>query len=159
MLPEPCWSPSAGFESGSEMREKRGIAVFASMVMLRGSSSSNPFSPWGAVMETWPLMERFSCPETSTCPPLPLFVPPLLSIVPAKVVDCSDQTTTVPPLPVSRALALRLLLFVITVLIALAREGFLPCQPPPMRIIPPPVFPSDIIRVPAMSVCGAVMKI
>jgi hypothetical protein len=79
-------------------------------------------------------------PETSASPPLPDSAPPRAEILPAKVVRSSDQTTTSPPLPLCPASAL--IVVAVSIVVDSARcSSPLPCRPPPIWIVPPPVAP------------------
>ena len=127
--------------------------------MFRGSSSKRPFAPFGEAVTTLPSKESLSWLDTSTFPPLPSFIPPFASIVPENEVDWFDQTTAVPPLPLSIALVVSLLFDVMRVLPELARVTSLPCHPPPIKILPPPFTPSVMTFVPARIVSGAVIRI
>ena len=127
--------------------------------MFRGSSSKRPFSPLGEAVTTLPSKESLSWLDTSTFPPFPSFIPPLASIVPENEVDWFDQSTTVPPLPLTSPLAVSLLPDVMRVRSELARVTSLPCHPPPVKILPPPLTPSVMTFVPARIVSGAVIRI
>ena len=135
---DPC---SSGVRVGTPVTGPGAGAGASEMVMLVGSSSSEPRCPAGAVVLTVP--PKFSCwaPDTSTAPPLPPTGPALARRTPPKAVAWSDQTTTLPPSPFTVALASIRLLAVTVVVVALGRLASRPCQPPPTRICPPPAGP------------------
>ena len=85
-----------------------------------------------------------SLPETSVNPPLPLRDPPLAEILPSKVVVLSDQTITLPPLPLVRASAL-IVLFASTVVVCAVGVRPAPCKSPPINTVPPPFTPDALI--------------
>lgn len=67
--------------------------------MFCGSSSNVPAAPCGALASTLPRKLRVPLLETSTKPPSPAALPPRASMWPANEVSPSDQTATLPPVP------------------------------------------------------------
>src|SRR5262249_28406303 len=113
--------------SGAPAQATFAVAVVMSM-LLSGSSSQLPALPCGAGASTEALAPMFSVPlpEVSTQPPSPPDGPPLARMVPLNAVAPSDQTATVPPLPLPVALASMTAPTAMLVLSALRTKGSAP---------------------------------
>jgi hypothetical protein len=118
------------------------------MSITVGSSNQSPVRPIGARVSTRaPRASSVCLPDVSTRPPSPPCSPPRASTWPWKVVWSSAQATTVPPWPLSVAEASSTAPRATRVVCAFASRASLPCQPPPIRISPPPASPLASTRV------------
>ena len=106
-----------------------------------GSSSKVPLPPFAASVFAVPWNDSHCLPETSAKPPSPDRLPPLAEIAPPKAVALSDHTITVPPLPETRASAVRAAPGWTQVVWALVMVASLPWKPPPILMEPPPLSP------------------
>ena len=114
--------------------------------MLSGSSSQIPGLPALADASTVPVeIDRPFLPEVSTNPPSPPAAPPRACIEPLNEVAPSAHTITVPPLPVSMALAVTRAFGPTTVWLAVATPPP-PCSAPPTSTVPPPAAPDASIE-------------
>ena len=123
------------------------VVALVMSTLESGSSSHCPALPCGAEASTLavtPIFRNF-LPDVSTNPPSPPCAPPLARMVPLNLVVPSDQTVTLPPLPLATALASIAAPAATAVFLALARVGSLPCAPPPIFTVPPPADPRALI--------------
>ena len=135
------------------------VLVVAVMVISAGSSSHSPRRPRNEMAFTVPSASSVRWPDVSTNPPSPPLMPPLAVMSPLKLVRSSAQMLTVPPLPLSVALARITAPCSITVSSALGvilfRESSVassaatpPCTSPPICTSPPPSVPLALITAP-----------
>lgn len=112
------------------------------IVTFAGSKSHVPVAPCGAEVSTLiPFTANLLCPEVSINPPLPLKAPPLALKLPETLVKLSDQIIILPPLPLVKASA-EICVFLSTDVFNALGCGPEPWKLPPIKIWPPPDWPS-----------------
>ena len=136
-------------------------AAAASIVKSVGSTNQLPKLPEIELVFTLIPLILISAPEVSIWPPLPSI--PFASKVPKTFVTeleflISDQATILPPAPLLNALAVIFELASISKYVA-CNKSPVPCQSPPTKIVPPPVWPSADIVAAFTSISFAVTSI
>ena len=141
LVPLPAMSSPNSIEVSAPPTCLLSLVMVSLMVISRGSRRMSPCLPCTAPTSTKPRKASLSLPDTSTWPPSPPAAPPRAVMAPSKRVSWFDHTTTSPPAPCWRALAVMRAPATTVVLSALATLRSWPCQSPPMRTSPPAVAP------------------